>query len=169
VVKATNTGSGAVTISYAEPLIATTTTLAASPDPGTAGTATTLTATVTPASGTTKPTGTVTFKDGSTTLGTVNVDPGRATFTVTLAAGIHHLTASYNGTTSFAASATISTLSYTVAAATSTASSTTVTSSSDTLPDSGAHDVGAQTGIGLAAVLLGLLALVIGGRRHRPD
>ena len=64
----------------------------------------TFTATVTansPGAGT--PTGTVTFKDGSSTLGTGTLNgSGQATFTTsTLAVGSHSITASYGGDASF--------------------------------------------------------------------
>ena len=87
-------------------LAATSTTLAASPNPSASGQAVTFTATVgpvAPATGT--PTGTVTFKDGSTTLGTGTLSGGAATFTTSaLAVGTHSITAAYGGDASFAAS-----------------------------------------------------------------
>ena len=49
--------------------------------------------------------GTVTFKDGSTTLATVNLSNGTASFsTTTLSTGKHALSASYGGTGTFASS-----------------------------------------------------------------
>src|SRR5438094_1552179 len=67
----------------------------------------TFTATVTansPGAGT--PTGTVTFKDGSSTLGTGTLNgSGQATFTIsTLAVGSHSITASYGGDATFSGS-----------------------------------------------------------------
>ena len=51
------------------------------------------------------PTGTVTFKDGSVTLGTGTLAGGTATFTTSkLAKGIHSITAGYGGSTSYLAS-----------------------------------------------------------------
>jgi hypothetical protein len=52
------------------------------------------------------PTGTVTFRDGSTQLGTANLDAsGQATYsTAALAVGTHPITASYSGDTAYAAS-----------------------------------------------------------------
>jgi len=49
------------------------------------------------------PTGTVTFKDGSSTLGTGTLDSsGQAMFTTsTLTVGSHSITASYGGDTTF--------------------------------------------------------------------
>ncbi len=53
------------------------------------------------------PTGTVTFKDGLTTLGSANLISAQANFTVTnrLVVGAHGITATYSGDTNFAASA----------------------------------------------------------------
>jgi hypothetical protein len=60
----------------------------------------TLTATVSAASGT--PTGTVTFLDGATTLGTGTLSNGTAAYqTSTMAAGVHSITISYGGDSSF--------------------------------------------------------------------
>jgi len=76
---------------------ATTTTLVSSLNPATAGTAVTFTATVNAAFG--LPTGTVTFKDGATTIGTGTVSSAKiATFTTkTLTAATHAITAVYSG------------------------------------------------------------------------
>jgi len=72
----------------------TTTTLAAAPNPSTAGQKVTLTAAVTPGN----PTGTVSFFDGANLLGTISVASGVAAyFTTTLSAGSHSLTATYGG------------------------------------------------------------------------
>jgi hypothetical protein len=86
---------------------ATATALVASPSPSKAGQAVTFTATVTatsPASGT--PSGTVTFKDGASTLGTGTLNgSGIATFTTSsLSSGGHTIKASYRGSTTFAES-----------------------------------------------------------------
>ena len=64
----------------------------------------TLTATVAPPAGTATPTGTVTFLDGTTTLGSVPLDAnGTASLTVTtLSPGAHSITARYNGDANFA-------------------------------------------------------------------
>jgi probable HAF family extracellular repeat protein len=82
----------------------TTTSLGASPNPANLGQLVTLTAMVAPvAPGAGTPTGTVTFLDGTTTLGTGVLD-GTATATLTtstLALGIHILTASYGGDANF--------------------------------------------------------------------
>jgi hypothetical protein len=55
---------------------------------------------VAPASGT--PTGTVTFKEGSTTLGTATLAGGTAPFTTSaLSVGTHSITATYGGDSNF--------------------------------------------------------------------
>ena len=63
----------------------------------------TFTATVSPQSGTNVPTGTVTFLDGSTSLGTATLNAsGVATFTTTtLAAGTYTINVTYSGDTNF--------------------------------------------------------------------
>src|SRR3984885_14557227 len=78
---------------------ATTTTLTASPTTATAGTAINFTATGAESGGSSVPTGTVTFKDGGTTLGSMTLNgTGVAVFrTSTLAAGAHSITAAYGG------------------------------------------------------------------------
>ena len=80
---------------------ATTTKLVSSLNPSTKGTAVTFTATVSPAAG---PTGTVTFKDGNTTLGTASLHTNTHQATITkssLALGAHSIKAIYNGTANF--------------------------------------------------------------------
>ena len=80
-------------------LPASTTTLQASPTSANAGQSVTLTATVTSQSGTNTPTGTVTFYNGSTSLGTATLgSTGTATLsTTTLPVGSDSITASYGG------------------------------------------------------------------------
>jgi hypothetical protein len=76
----------------------TTTTLASSLNPSTYGAAVTFTATVSPAAAT----GTVTFKKGTTTLGTGTLSGGKATYsTPTLAVGSNSITASYGGSSTY--------------------------------------------------------------------
>ena len=82
----------------------TTTALASSQNPSVAGQAVTFTATVTTSFGT--PTGSVTFKDGSTIIGTVALNGGTASLTTSsLSAGSHTIKATlvqngnYNGST----------------------------------------------------------------------
>jgi Domain of unknown function (DUF4082)/Bacterial Ig-like domain (group 3)/Bacterial Ig domain len=90
---------------------ATSVALAAAPSPSAPGQAVTLTATVAAsAPGAGVPAGTVTFRDGSTTLGTAPLavvsGSDRATFTTSsLAPGSHTLTAAYGGDAGFAGSA----------------------------------------------------------------
>lgn len=83
-----------------------------------------LVATVTPASGT-NPTGTVQFLDGTTILGTATVTNGSATLPVSLSGGIHNLSATYQGDTTFG----VSTSSNLAATITPAASTTSVTAS----------------------------------------
>jgi len=85
---------------------ATATTLKSSLNPAAVGQAVTFTATVAVvAPGTGTPAGTVTFKDGATTLGSVALGGGVAALTVSnLTAGAHSITASYGGSTAYAAS-----------------------------------------------------------------
>ncbi|HVZ50565.1 MAG TPA: Ig-like domain repeat protein [Pseudolabrys sp.] len=84
----------------------TTTMLSSSANPSVFATSVTFTATVAvSAPGAGSPTGSITFKDGSTKLGTVTVSGGRASFsTASLSAGSHTINASYSGDSSFAAS-----------------------------------------------------------------
>jgi hypothetical protein len=99
-------------------MTATTTTLTASPTTATAGTAINFTATVAESGGSSVPTGTVTFKDGGTTLGSMTLNgTGIAVLsTSTLAAGAHSINAVYGGdaanavSTSTAASVTVNAL-----------------------------------------------------------
>jgi len=81
--------------------IATSVTLTTAPNPSSQGQTVTLNATISPSGGT----GTVTFLDGSATLGTVPVATSAATFnTAALSPGPHSLKASYSGNTNYAAS-----------------------------------------------------------------
>ncbi|MGO9228193.1 MAG: Ig-like domain repeat protein [Bryobacteraceae bacterium] len=101
----------------------TTTTVSSSANPSAAGQTVTFTASVTSSGGT--PTGTVTFLDGTTTLATVNLGSGVATYTTSaLSVGNHSITASYSGSGTYAAStSTILTQSVGVTATTTTLSS----------------------------------------------
>ena len=82
-------------------LNSTTTTLISSVNPSASGQSVTFTATVADvAPGVGTPTGTVTFKDGATTIGTGTLSAGVTTFTTsTLAIGTHSITAVYGGDT----------------------------------------------------------------------
>jgi predicted secreted protein len=132
---------------------ATTTALAASASSALIGTSLTFTATVT-TKGSTAPTGTVTFKDGSTTLGTGTLNgSGVATYTTAaLALGSHSITASYAGDTNNAPSASSAvTVSVTLGATSTTlaASSTSLavgTSVTFTATVTGASGIPAPTG-----------------------
>ena len=95
-------GAGSLTESVNQATTATT--LTAAPAPLVVGQSVTLTAVVdTVSPGTGVPTGAVTFKDGTTTLGTRTLDgAGTATFNTTaLAAGTHTFSVSYAGVASF--------------------------------------------------------------------
>jgi hypothetical protein len=108
--------------SCGQSLIATSTSLASSLNPSNFGQSVTFTATVSSGSGT--PTGTVTFKDGTTALGTVNLSSGQAQLsTSTLSVATHSITAIYNGTSTFSTS-TSATLSQAVKATTATTTTT---------------------------------------------
>ena len=75
-------------------LVTSSVTLTASPNPSLVGQAVTFTATVSGSS----PSGTVTFKDGATTLGTGTLVSGQATLTTSaLASGTHAIAAVYGG------------------------------------------------------------------------
>ena len=109
---ATATGlTSASSNSFTINLIATTTTISSlSPNPSTYGSTLTFTARVTPASGTIPNGETVTFNDGSNSIGTRSIASGGiATFTTaSLSVGPHYITASYSGDSSFAMSASSS-------------------------------------------------------------
>ena len=94
--------------------------VAGNPNPSSYGASVTFTATVTPSSCT----GSVTFKDGATTLGTGTISGGSATYsTSALAFGSHSITGSYNGDSN-CNSSTSATLTQTVTAASTTTSLT---------------------------------------------
>ena len=94
----------------------TTTVLVSSLNPSTFGSGTRLTATVSPSSAT----GTITFKDGLTTLGTATLGHGSGSLTVSnLSVATHSLTAVYGGNSSYSTS-TSNTVSQVVNKATST-------------------------------------------------
>jgi hypothetical protein len=91
-----------------------------SANPTAFGQTVTFTATVAPLVGSGIPTGTVTFKDGATTLGSRALAGGSATLTTSaLAAGAHSMTVVYGGDSSFGGS-TSAALSHTVNRATTT-------------------------------------------------
>ena len=94
-------GGGASDVFVAKIVIQTptTTTLSAAPSSATAGTAVNLTATVAEVGSSSVPTGTVTFKDGTTTLGSMTLNgTGIAVYTTSsLSVGAHSITATYGG------------------------------------------------------------------------
>jgi hypothetical protein len=101
--------------------LASATSLTSSANPAPAGTSVTLTATV---SGGGVPTGTVTFFDGTTSLGSSSLSSGVATYSTSgFSIGSHTLTAQYSGDTRLAGSAS-SNLYQTISAATTTTSLT---------------------------------------------
>ncbi|MGB8839964.1 MAG: Ig-like domain repeat protein [Aliidongia sp.] len=100
-------GSTSATLSQVvNPGLATTSTvtvLTSSPNPATRGQSVTFSVTVTGTGGT--PTGSVTFQDGSTTIGTTNLVGGAASFTTaSFAAGNHSIIALYGGDSVFLSS-----------------------------------------------------------------
>ena len=133
-------------------LPASTTTLQASPTSANPGQNVTLTATVTSQSGTNTPTGTVTFYNGTTSLGTATLDSsGVATFsTTTLPAGSDSITASYGGdskdsssvsqaVTVLVAQSTVGTTTSLSASATQLAPGQSVTFTAKVAPQSGSN------------------------------
>jgi len=80
----------------------TSTSLLSSLNPSIYGQSVTFTATVKPTGTTSPPSGTVTFKNGASTLGTATIISGSAKFaTSTLAVGTQSITAAYSGDTNF--------------------------------------------------------------------
>ena len=115
------TGSTSSAVSQTVNKVANTVTLGSSANPSAPGQSVTFTATVTPGS----PTGTVTFKDGATTLGTGSLSGGKATLTTAaLSNGSHSITAVYGGdaTNAGSTSAPVTQAVNKVATATATAS-----------------------------------------------
>jgi Bacterial Ig-like domain (group 3)/FG-GAP-like repeat len=108
-------------------LFTTTTAIASSASSITVGGSVTFTATITPGTGSTGgPSGTVTFTDGTTTLGTGTIAAGKATYTTSaLIAGSHSVTAVYAGDSAFSGS-TSSAVVVTVNAVALTATGTTL-------------------------------------------
>jgi hypothetical protein len=123
---ATFSGSTSSVLAQTVNQAGTTTALASSLNPSTYGTSVKFTATVTPLSGTATPTGSVTFKDGSTSLGAVTLSGGMASLsTSSLSVGSHSITANYGGDTNYS-----SNISGTLSQGVSQASTTTTVSSS---------------------------------------
>jgi hypothetical protein len=99
--------AGAGSVSQVVNQSSTLTSLVSSVNPSVFGQAVVLSATVAASSGSGIPSGTVTFTDGSTSLGSGTLDSaGKASFSVSsLGAGAHSITAAYQGTTNFIGSA----------------------------------------------------------------
>lgn len=96
--------------------IPTTLALMASPATAVSGTAVTITATVSYPATSLLPSGTVTIKDGSTTIATLPLVDGAASFTTnTLAVGTHSLSANYSGDADFVKSSTTGSVTITTA------------------------------------------------------
>lgn len=110
--------SNSLPVSQVVNLTQTMTTVVAVPNPGIAGKAVAITATVTLPAGAPMTGGTVTFTDGTTSLGTVNLNgEGVAGINPTLAVGPHSIVATYSGDTNGEGSASAA-LPLTVAQAT---------------------------------------------------
>lgn len=83
----------------------TSTAISSSANPAPFGQSITFTATISVTSGSGTPTGTVSFFDGAILLGNGTISSGQATFTTSsLSVGSHPITATYNGSSSFAGS-----------------------------------------------------------------
>src|SRR6201996_4520940 len=97
-----STSSQSTPVALTVTQIPTTLALTANPASATAGTPVTITATVSYPQTSLLPSGTMTIKDGSTTIATLAVVDGAASFTTsTLAVGTHSLSASYSGDANF--------------------------------------------------------------------
>lgn len=138
-------------------LLSTTTTLASSSNPSLVGEAVTFTATVASASG--SPTGSVTFKDGASTIGVGQIAGGKATLQIgTLAAGAHTIVAVYDADATFATSSsapltqTVKGLADAGASSSSSSSSSSGGSSSGTSSSSGASGSSSSGGADAGAV-----------------
>jgi len=93
------------TVSYAVNRAATTTAVSSNTNPANAGESVTFTAVVAVANGQGTPTGTVTLRDGNTTLANVPLaGNGSATASPSFTAGQHNITAQYSGDNNFAGS-----------------------------------------------------------------
>ena len=132
--------SSPATVIVAAPKLNATATLTTSSHAFTVGQSITLTATVVQVSGFAIPTGTVTFLNGSTALGTANLNAqGVATLAVsTLPVGNQTITANYSGDATFNSSTAIPvTVAVTAAVPIQVSTTTTLTTSSSALPPGG--------------------------------
>jgi VCBS repeat-containing protein len=109
----TNFNPSSSTLSQIVGKLATTVTLLSSANPSVFGQGVTFTITVAPASGSGTPSGAITLQDAGSTMTTLNLVNGQASFTTaSLAIGSHSITASYGGDVNFNSSS--STMSETV-------------------------------------------------------
>lgn len=130
----TNFSASSSSLSQIVNKVATTVTLNSSANPSVFGQGVTFPITIASASGTGTPTGAVTLQDGSSTISTLNLVNGQASFTTaSLAIGPHLITASYGGDANFNASS--STIAQTVTKA-STATSLTSSANPSTVSQS---------------------------------
>ena len=130
----TNFNASSSSLSQIVNKVATTVTLNSSANPSVFGQGVTFTITIASASGTGTPTGAVTLQDGSSTISTLNLVNGQASFTTaSLVIGPHLITASYGGDANFNASS--STIAQTVTKA-STATSLTSSANPSTVSQS---------------------------------
>lgn len=97
-------GSTSSSLSQTVSQAGTTLAFASSPNPSVYTQTVTLTATISPQFGG-QASGTITFKDGATTLTSVAVNSNHASYSTVLAIGTHSLTASYSGDANFTSSA----------------------------------------------------------------
>jgi hypothetical protein len=102
---ATYSGSTSSAVNQTVNKDGTSTALTSNSNPSNYGQSVQFTATVTPPPGTGTPTGTVTFKDGGTTIGSSPLSGGGANYsTSSLSVNSHSITAVYNGDTNFSGS-----------------------------------------------------------------
>jgi hypothetical protein len=135
--------------------IATTTILTPSANPSPSGSPLVLTATVSSAAGAPPNGGTVTFFDGSASLGTATTTAGVATFTTSsLVAGAHILTARYGGSPAYVASTSPAVLETIGKIATNVALTTTTASPTVARPVTFVATVSATSGIAAGSVTL---------------
>ena len=143
-----------IVVAVAQTAVATTTTLTASANQITIGQSVSFTAQVVPQSGKAKPAGSITFFDGTNSLGNASLNPGgTATLNTTaLAAGTHSITASYSGDSEDSSSvsnavsvvvtqssATVATTTTLTASATQIASGQSVTFAATVAPQAGSN------------------------------
>ena len=129
--KDSNSVSNAVSVVVTQTAVATTTTLTASATQITSGQSVAFNAKVVPQSGSGVPAGSITFYDGTTSLGKASLNAGgTATLSTTaLAAGTHSITASYFGDSEHSSSVS-SAVSVVVTQSTATVATTTTLSAS---------------------------------------